>query len=153
MEQLVIIADLGRLRAFHLGQEDPLAGGPVRAREIDVPSLDQQPEPLSETVTDQAGRFARGNGAGNMGGMSRGEAHELQSELEKRLIQGLAEKIDAVVGRHGSGRWILAAPTAICQRLESALPPKTKDRLSRVEKADLTKLSVKDIEKRFVPGT
>ncbi len=149
MEKMIVVADLGRLRAFRLAPEDPLDGGNVHAHEVEISPLDEQPESVHEMVTDQAGRFARGSRVGRMTGMSRSEANGMLAEQEARLIKLLASRIESLAAGFGTSEWTLVAPDRICKRLESTLGAGVKDSLCQVEKADLTHASLQDIEKRF----
>jgi hypothetical protein len=151
-EKIVIIADMGHLRAFRFSSdpdEEPLR---IHAREIEVEPLPDYPQPIHDLVSDQAGRFPRGENKGTMAGMERGEAHSLEQERERRLIQGLAERINRILVEAERPKWNLAAPRSICNRLRAALDPAVRDALTRVEMVDLTKESLEDIEERFAPG-
>ena len=73
----------------------------------------------------------------------------LQTEDERRLIQKLASRIDAIIAKRSPTRWILAAPVAILPRVREALHPTSKQNLVEDHAADLTKLSLKQVEARF----
>jgi hypothetical protein len=64
--KLIIVADLGLLRAYREVQ------GPTDRQPhlelIEELKLERAHEKLSDQVTDQAGRFPRGGGAGNIPG-------------------------------------------------------------------------------------
>jgi len=147
----IVLADLGHLRAFQAQKAEPGRGREFDLKEIKMAPLKHVPSPISDQVTDQAGRFATGGAAGSAreGGMSHGEAHNLQTEDERRLIQKLAGRIDAVIAKRSPVRWILAAPAAILPRVKEALHPTSKQNLAETQAADLTKLSVKQVEARF----
>lgn len=147
----IVLADLGHLRAFQPQEAEPGRGREFDLKEIKLAPLSHVPVPISEQVTDQAGRFATGGAAGSArgGGMSHGEAHNLQTEDERRLIQKLASRIDAVIAKRSPARWILAVPAAILPRVKEALHPTSKQKLVEAQAADLTKLSVKQVESRF----
>ncbi|MCF6311041.1 MAG: host attachment protein [Verrucomicrobiales bacterium] len=147
----IVLADLGHLRAFQPQAAEPGVGREYDLKEIKLAPLTHTPTPISEQVTDQAGRFAQGGGAGAARGcgMSHGEAHNLKTEDERRLIKELASRIDAVLAKRSPARWILAAPSAILPRLKEALHPTSKKILVDTQGSDLTKLSLKQVEARF----
>ncbi len=147
----IILADLGHLRAFQPQKAEPGRGREFDLKEIKLAPLRHVPTPISEQVTDQAGRFAAAGAPGSARGcgMSHGEAHNLQTEDERRLIQKLASRIDAVIAKRSPSRWILAVPSAILPRVKDALHPSSKKILVETQAADLTKLSVKQVESRF----
>jgi len=147
----IVLADLGHLRAFEPQAAEPGVGREFDLKEIKLAPLSHVPSPIGEQVTDQAGRFATSGGPGSPRGcgMSHGEAHNLQTEDEKRLIQKLAERIDAVIAKRTPTRWLLAVPAAILPRVRDALHPTSKQKLVETQAADLTKLSLKQVEARF----
>lgn len=147
----IVLADLGHLRAFQPQAAEPGVGREYDLKEIKLAPLSHTPSPIGEQVTDQAGRFAKGGAAGSPRGcgMSHGEAHNLQTEDERRLIKELASRIDAVLAKRSPARWLLAAPTAILPRLKDALHPSSKKTLIETQGSDLTKLSLKQVEARF----
>ncbi|MEZ5303521.1 MAG: host attachment protein [Verrucomicrobiales bacterium] len=145
MTKLVILADLGHLRAFSFTPAEPEHHARYRVQEIDLRPQDK-PERISERVTDQAGRFAQ---HGNPG-MTNGEAHNLETEQERRIIKTLADRIERILQRSPCDQWTLAAPKTICHRLKDAIGNAARRSLARVEPADLTKLHVKEVEARFM---
>ncbi|MFK5924083.1 MAG: host attachment protein [Verrucomicrobiota bacterium] len=147
----IVLADLGHLRAFQPQEAEPGVGREFDLKEIKLAPLKHVPSPIGEQVTDQAGRFATGGAPGSPRGcgMSHGEAHNLQSEDERRLIKELANRIDAIIAKRSPNRWILAAPAAILSRVKEALHPTSKKILVETQAADLTKLSLKQVEGRF----
>lgn len=147
----IVLADLGHLRAFQPQKAEPGVGREFDLKEIKLAPLSHVPSPVSEQVTDQAGRFAAGAAPGSARGcgMSHGEAHNLQTEDERRLIKELAARIDALIAKHNPARWILAAPSAILPRVKDSLHPTSKKVLAETQAADLTKLALKQVESRF----
>lgn len=151
MEKLIVLADLGRIRSLELrtGSDDPQEKDHlVKHTET---ALDGQPLARSEVVTDQSGRFGQGAGAGGQGGMSHGEQHNLDTELERKALEYLAERIAELLAENQHPSWILAAPQAILPRLQKALPKPCRDSLSESVGANLTKEPHPKLEQRFVP--
>lgn len=140
----VIVADLGCLRAFRvvtnvdtLGDENPAL------QEIDVPISPVSPKRISDSLSDQAGRFQSDGSPG----MARGEAHGLKQEQERRNLTDLASAIDQVLD--GGGKWALAAPKAFNARLVDMLDKDVRSRLGENLLADLCKQPILEIQKRF----
>ena len=151
MNKIIITSDLGRVRAFRL-EKDPLdTNSQWHATEVEVPALAETPEKVHDEVSDQAGEFARGSVPGEPGGMSYGEEHNAKTEQQKKLIRGLAHHIGEILEREKPDSWELAAPKAICTRLEAEIDPQLRKRLNEVHGLDLTKVSLKEIEERFSP--
>ena len=140
---LIITANLGRLRAFRVKpSSDPARDNKV-VEEIETPPLQMSPHGISDLTSDQAGRFSADGGPG----MSHGEAHGLAKEEERRLITQLAEGIDALLSAERPGRWGLALPKTINARVVSALHSKSAPKDNRSQ--DLSKLSANEVGKRF----
>ena len=147
----IVLADLGLLRAFQPEPAEQGVGREFDLKEIKLAPLTHTPTSIGEQVTDQAGRFRAtvNPGSPRGSGMSHGEAHNLQTEDERRLIQKLAARIDAIIAKRSPDRWILAVPSAILPRVKNALHPTSKQKLVESHAADLTKLSLKQVEYRF----
>ncbi|NIP95266.1 MAG: host attachment protein [Akkermansiaceae bacterium] len=109
-------------------------------------------EHRSEVVTDQSGRFGQGGMTGEPGGMSYGEQHNLDTELEKKALKRIAAEIGAIVAAEGHCAWVLAAPQPILKRLQEALPRPCREALADTVGADLTKEPIAKLEQRFVRG-
>jgi hypothetical protein len=101
-------------------------------------------EKLSDQVSDQAGRFPRGGGGGGGAGgtpgdLSAGEALNKEAEQDHRLIQKLAEKIDALLADDAVTDCLLAVSAPIHKQLCDALAPKTRKKISQVLASNLAK--------------
>ena len=151
MKKLIVIADLGRLRVLRV-REDDLAGGPIHLEELTDEVAKGSPERISDVVTDQQGRFGGGGGPSGRGpGATAGERHGLESEMERQSIVGLAGQIDAAVaGAADGGNWVLVAPQPILKQLEEKLSPASRVHLHQRVAGDLTKQTLKALEKRFI---
>ena len=147
LKTVIVAANLGKVRALRI---EPMPGKrhPFHVEEIKLPEQEEGPERVSEIVTDQAGRFPTGKGTG----MSTGEAHGLEEENETRLLRSLASRIESIVREEGCESWNLAIPKTIADRLIERLDKKLVTRLARTERADLTKLPVKELVARFDIG-
>lgn len=141
----VILADMGKLRAFRLSPPGTALSphhGPVAIREIDLPER--------ETDTDRTGRFPQGRSVPETAGMSPGENHNEEGEYERRRIGLLARKITDLVEQEGTTSWCLAAPASINKRILELIPAPLRASLVSNIPADLTHLPLAEIEHRFL---
>jgi hypothetical protein len=141
----IIVADLGQLRAFRVKPRD-VTGDSMVFEEIQLDSHGHEPQPIGELVSDQAGRFPRGGGAG----MSNGEEHEVTREMKERAMVFMADQIVSIIQSEKSEDWKLAAPRAIASRLVDKVAPGVRERLMETEYANLTGQPLKMIEKRLL---
>ena len=150
MESFIVIANLGRIRSVKLkaAGDDPVEQDHLTEEPGSL--IEKQVEHRGDVVTDQSGRFAQGTISGQVGGMSYGDQHNLESELEREALKRIANKIGEIVAAEGHRRWVLAAPQPILKRLVEALPRTCRDALSNTVGADLVKEPIAKLEKRFV---
>jgi hypothetical protein len=137
MSRIVILADLGHFRAFSLTKTDH-----GRTQVADLVQFDsvQARESISERVSDRRGNFP---------GSGSGEAHNLETEHEKRLIKEVADSIKQVLATNKHRAWDLAAPPAINARLLEELGPDLKTKLRQNLTADLSKIGKAELLRRF----
>lgn len=147
--QLIIAANLGRVRVLkiHEAGDDPAEQRHLSEERVE--SLQMHVNSVSEEVTDQAGRFAKGDSATMTRGMSCGEEHHLEEEIERLAVERAARHIDAILRHEQYPHWILAAPQPIAARLKSQLAPDSVDTLDSVVGADLTRCPLPEMEERF----
>jgi len=150
MKKFIIAANLGQVRVlkYRAAGEDPidqehLIEEPAESGKVHVKSI-------KETVTDQSGRFGRGTPVGYETGMSYGEEHHLEDEMERNALKKIAARIETVLESEGHPGWILAAPKSILKRLEESLPPASRKTLASTVGADLTRCPLKEMEERFL---
>lgn len=150
VEKLIIIASLGRVRTLEFrglgddpNQQEHLVEKPDRLVEMKI-------ENLGAVVSDQSGRFSQNAPAGRRVGMSYPEDHNLESEREKQVLNSIGREIGKIVAAEGNPAWELVAPKEILPRLSRILPARARDSLVRTETGDLTKLSIKELEKRLL---
>jgi hypothetical protein len=150
MEKVIIIANLGRVRALKFRE----AGlDPQEQDHLDEESgspFEMRIDKISDVVTDQAGRFPQRGPTGGLPGMSQGEEHELEAELENRALQRVADKIDEIVAAENYPPWLLMATREVLPHLEKALPTAARASLARRDVGDLTKMPLADLEKRLL---
>lgn len=140
----VILADLGAIRAFRLSPEnDPLTPhqGPAAIEEITLPTHTRN--------SDRPGNFSQPADAGNSNSMNTCENHHEKEEHEKRRIKFLAKEIEALLAREADKVWCLAAPATINNRILAHLATETSEFLETNLKADLTHITLRELEERF----
>jgi hypothetical protein len=152
MQTFIVIANLGRVRAvkYHKAGDDPQQ----KAHLVEEPGniAELRPHAIHEVVTDHAGRFTQSGPLDRLGGMSYGEEHHLKDELETQALEAVAAEIDRRVAAEFHPLWRLVAPQPILAVLQKALAPETRATLVHAEPGDLTRLSLEDLEARFIPG-
>ena len=144
--KIVILTDLGTFRAFRLSPKDgdSLAPhqGPANIEELQLPT--------GEWDRDRPGGFPQGRSVGETTAVSSGENHHEKTNHEKKRIAFLAKQIESILSREDSKHWSLAAPEAINKRLLAEISPETREFLATNLKADLTHISLRELEKRFL---
>lgn len=152
MEKLIVIANLGRVRPvkFRQAGDDPRE----KAHLVEMPesAADMRPEPIGAVVTDQAGRATQSGPVDRRGGMSYGEEHNLQTELDKQALGRVAGKISEIVAAEKHPAWRLVAPSTILNALTSALPATARKCLAGSLSGDLANVPLPELEKRFLKG-
>ena len=142
---IIICTNTGRLRAFRVTQSETSVEPQNQISEFANVQFDDGPQRVGEIASDQAGRFSSDGSPG----MSRGEAHGLEREEERRLITQAAERVSALVKEEQPERWQLAAPQTINARILEALDPGVRSTMSGNEKHDFTKLPTLEVGRRF----
>lgn len=150
MKKLIIAANLGKVRVLKVREagEDPVEHDHL----IEAPekSSEEHVNTIQEEVTDQAGRFGGGAPAGFETGMSYGEEHNLEREIERGALKNIAARIEKVLEAEGHPAWVLAAPQPILARLKEILPAAASRALTSEVGADLTQCRLKEMEARFL---
>lgn len=144
--RLLVLTDLGMVRVLNFKE----AGDDPRnlAHLVEL-SSDELGSPRGAETTDSPGRFNRGSAAGIGEAMSHAET-KLDMEVEKRAIAQVAKEICDVVARLGCTSFVLAAPQEHLKRLEAEMDADCRGKLGKSLGADLTKTSLKELEKRFL---
>lgn len=136
--KLIILTDLGSFKAFRLTRDQMTQNEHLQLIENFEP-LDGH-QRLQDKVTDQAGRFPVSNGVAS-GQMSHGENHNLQTEMQRRVIKLLAENINNVVRREDPAMWYFAANAEIDQKILDGVEPPLRARMKKHVRSDLTKIN------------
>src|SRR5580765_7640210 len=134
---LVVVADLGRLKAFRLQNSDESRSPRLELLEefMNVAAHGK----LVDKVTDQSGRFSRGGARSAENAMADGERHNIELEMRKRLVRQLAEHFNSLArGREGEA-FFLAARREINKQLLGQFEPRGRAKVERLIPSDLTK--------------
>lgn len=146
--KLIIVTDLGHFCAyretFEHGDHHP------HLKLVEELHPVEAHQKMSDQLTDQAGRFPRGSGAGHINGdLSAGERLPFEAEQERRLIQILAARIDHLLQDQSVQTCHLAASESIHRQLLDAINPTLRRKVSKVLASNLTKADPKELSKRF----
>ena len=146
--KLIIVTDLGLLRAYR-EVKGPQDHGP-RLELIKELKPEAAYERLSDQVTDQAGRFPRGSGADfTTGDLSAGERLNLDAEQTRRLLNRLAETIDALLADEAVTGCSLAASAPIHKQLLDALNPQARGKIGQVLASNLARTDPQELLGHF----
>jgi hypothetical protein len=149
MNKFIITANLGQIRVlkYRAAGEDPAE----QEHLLEEPgeSGKEHVQSIREAVTDQAGRFGRGNPVGFETGMSAGEENHLKAEMERSALKKIAARIESVLEAEGRPTWILAAPKSLLARLQKILSAAARKTLASTVGADLTRWPLAKMEERF----
>lgn len=145
-ERLLILTDLGTVRV--LGFKEP-GDDPSDRAHLGELSENELGPPRGAETTDDPGKFGRGFAAGQGEALSHAET-KLDIEIEKRSIAQVAGEICEVVANSGCRSFILAAPQEHLKRLENEMDSDCHKKLSEALGLDLTKMSLKELEERFL---
>ena len=150
---LIIVADLGQLRAYRENQK--AADRKPHLELIEELKLETAHQKLSDQVSDQAGRFPRGGGGGASisGDLSAGESLNSKAEQNRRLISQLAARINALLSEDDVAQCSLAASAPILKQLLEALTPQARTKIIQSLASNLTKTEPQALPEHFARAT
>ncbi len=149
---LIIVADLGLLRAYRQTQNED--GRQPHLELIEELQLASAHQKLSDQLTDKAGRFPRGGGVGNIpGDLSAGESLNSEAEQSRRLISQLAGKINTLLADDDVTSCSIAISGAVHKQLLEALDPKARAKFGQVLASNLTKTDPNELLGHFARAT
>jgi hypothetical protein len=143
MNKIVVISDLGHFKAYRLSKTDRGTSMLDLIENIDSVEVHGK---FSDKLSDKAGNFGRA--VGPAGGS--GEAHNIATETEKRVVKKIAGFINKIVKEENPDGWYLAAETAINGQLLDYIDADVKAKLEKHIQANLTKAEKSEIIKRFI---
>jgi len=142
--KLVIVADLGHLKAYRLEERPELS----RPRLELIESMETiETHQLREDVTDQAGRFRKEPAV--VRALSDGEEHNLDLERRNRTVRMLAETITTLIAQEHVPNCYLAADARINQSLLGEMDQLTRQKMQKNIPANLSKLDPEELVERF----
>lgn len=130
---LVIVADLGELKAFNIKQHEGINGNEIKISYslelINDENFIEGRKKLSETLSDNSGRF----------GHDTLEEHDLKIEIENRTIKEIAQDVENIVKSIKPKELFLAFPKEHNRELTNELGEHTKAILTKNIASDLVK--------------
>ena len=143
--KLVIITDLGRLKAY---RTDVTPENTPRLERVEEVVLEEAHRRFDDTVTDMAGRRAGSTTEG--WGAPITDDHNLRLEGERRLIKRIAKHIEELIQRNvHEGVWF-AAHKEINHRILEELPQSARAQIEKNLPCDLTKAQPTEVLERFL---
>ena len=143
MNSMIIVADLGRMKAYRLTRDELQPNTSPAFEDLADVDLENQHSHISDRVTDKAGRFNYGAGS-----IAVGERHSEEDQAETRQLQAIAESIDQVAGSDQTDIY-LAAPQPMIRQLLDAINPRVRKRIRKDLPLNLVKAPKLDLMKRF----
>ncbi len=130
---LVITASLGELKVYEAKPRTLEAEAGLKEHEVKLDLVTAKDyinahKKIKDIVTDEAGRFK--------GGIA--EEHNLELEIKKRLIEEIANDINAAAKR-SEGRLFVAIPEPIENEVDALLESSTKAKIVKLLKKDYVK--------------
>ena len=145
---LVVVADLGCLKAFRLENHQPNQA--PRLEPVEEFNNADAHGKLVDKVTDLSGRFPRTSSAAHSAGaMSDGERHNIDLESRKRLVRQLAQQFNTLARGKDVERCLLAASREINHQLLDELEPQVRAKIEKNIHVDLTKMERAEIMQHF----
>jgi hypothetical protein len=142
--KLVVVADLSSLKAYKLDHTE--LGRTPRLELLEEVEWAAAHEKLADKLSDKAGRFANGGGAG----ASSGERHNIALEHRKRLVRQLAARVSSLIRPEDVDACFFAASKEIHHQILAELEPRLRAKIEKHVPADLTKLDKAELLNRFV---
>jgi len=150
MENLIVIASPGRVRLMQYQESgyDPFS----HAHLVEAPDsiIEIHPQHRGSVVTDKSGRFGQSTPPERKAGMSYGEEHNLETELENQTLRQVAAIITGLLANADYPPWRLVFPQAQLPRLLRSLSAAARNSLVHSEPGDWTKLPQAEIESRLL---
>ena len=143
MTSLIILADLGRVKAYRISNDelDPTTSPAFEdVADINLKNLHSK---VSDRTSDKAGRFAYGSGSKSVG-----ESHHEQEEAETQQLHDIADIINKAA-KKDSGAIYLAAPKEIIKDLSACLDAAVTKRIRTKLPLNLVKAPKLDLLERF----
>lgn len=150
MDAIVILASLGRLKAYRM-EQTPTRGKKLSLIE-DMEFIDAH-SGLAGHTTDRSGRHPKAVAFQNRksGHLSAYEGQTLELEIHRRLIRTAGEEINAILQRERPEAWCFAAAAENHEAILEAIDPSLREHLVHTERVDILKEPPQDVLARFMP--
>jgi len=136
MTKTIAVVDLGHFKAYRISKNKNES---ARVELIDSYDIPETHGKIAEKFTDLEGRFRRGEAKGVTAAGS-GEPHNVETEIEKKVIRQIANAIKEIIAKERSPKWYLAAAEEINNQIVDNLEPSVRSKLAKNVKANLTKI-------------
>ncbi len=143
---VIIVADSGTLKAYRIAETSTLHRR--KAELVKQIRYEAAHRKLSDTLSDRAGRF-RGSGDARTNSKSSGEAHNLKSELKKKIVEHLAHDIEGVISHTPAEFYYISLPKPIHNIVLDEMKASLRKKITKDLAADLIKEPVDKIRARF----
>jgi hypothetical protein len=143
---LIIVTDRGSLKAYRV-DETPTRGPSLQL--VQAFNITDAHGKLVDKVSDLAGRFPVGDGAGGRHANSIAERTQLETETDRRIHKQLADQIVKIVQSDGVEGWSFAAPASIHAAIVDLLPASVRNRIVEHVKSDLVKTESSKLPAHF----
>lgn len=145
--KLLVVADLGRLRAYRFQQSPNFSNPRLELIEDTTTAVTHK---LTEELTDGASqRKTQGAAAGQALSGSDGEPHNLELERRRRALKTIAGRIGELLHAEGFDGFYLATDSRIKQPLLDEMDSRTRSRIERSVNANLSKMTPDEVLKHF----
>ncbi len=145
--KLVVVADLGRMKAYRLEESRQYSHPRLELLEDSETNVTHH---LRQDLTDQAGQYRNGPGAAaGPGTFSDGEQHNIDLERRRRAVKTLAQRLSALLEREPVDGCYLAADSRINQPILDELAPRTRAKIQKNVTANLSKLNQEELIRHF----
>ena len=145
---LLIVADLGLLRAYRETQNN--ADRKPHLELVEELKPESAHQKFSDQVTDQAGRFPRSGSDTTISGvLSSGESLNAEAEQNRKIINQLAGRINALLADNTVTRCSIAISGAIHNQLLEAIDPKARAKIGQILASNLTKTNPNELLAHF----
>ena len=146
-KKLVVVADLGRFKAYRLEEDRNFSNPRLELLEDWETNVNHH---LSEEVSDQAGQFRRGTPkAGGATAISDGEAHNMDLERRRRAVKSVARRIGELLQDQKVEGCYLAADNQINKAIMAEMDHHTRSRIQKNVPANLTRLDASAVVSQF----
>jgi hypothetical protein len=142
---LIVVTDRGSLKAYRVN-ETPTRGPSLQL--VQAFNITDAHGRLVDKVSDLAGRFPVGDGAGRHAN-SIAERTQLATETDRRIHKELADQIVKIVSSNGEEGWSFGAPAEIHAAIVDLLPAAVRDRIVEHVKSDLVKTEPSKLPAHF----